>query len=287
MDSSQTDAAALGLSSPIGLVAGNGIYPIQFAERARELGLDVIVVAHKGETDPAIERFASVCTWIKVGQLGKLIRTFTSHRVKQATFAGGIKRINIFKGVRLDLKALSLIARLGSVKDDVLLRGIASELERLGISVIGAHLVLDKSVPTAGILTRRGLSEDELKNATVGWEAATAIGRLDIGQTVITNGGVVVAVEAVEGTDQAIRRAGELSGAGSVVVKLAKPQQDLRLDLPAVGPDTITSMREAGASALVIQSGRALLLDPQEIITRANSSGISIVCFDDAPTPPS
>jgi len=278
-----TDAASLGLTSPIGLVAGNGVFPIQFAERARELGLEVIVVAHKGETDPSIERFASKCVWIKVGQLGKLIKTFTKSGVKQATFAGGIKRINIFKGVRLDLKAVALIARLGSVKDDIILRGIASELERIGIAVIGAHILLDKAVPSAGVLTRRDLTQDELKNVIIGWEAATLIGRLDIGQTVVVNGGVVTAVEAVEGTDEAIRRAGHLSGRGSVVVKLAKPQQDLRLDLPAVGPETIETMKRAGSSALVIQSGRAIFLDPQEIITRANGAGIAIVAFDDQP----
>jgi UDP-2,3-diacylglucosamine hydrolase len=237
-------------------------------------------VAHRGETDPRLESVARCVTWVRVGQLGKTLSTLKRSGVKEVTFAGGITRVSLFGGVRLDLKAIALIARTGSVKDDVILRAIAGEFEREGIRVIAAHRFLNKSVPTEGPLTTRTLSPEERSDAAIGWEAALAIGRLDIGQTVVVTGGVVTAVEAVEGTDRAIRRAGELAGRGGVVVKLPKPQQDRRLDLPAVGPGTIDTMIAAGATALVVESRGAVFIDPQGVISRAERAGIAVAAFD-------
>ncbi|MBX7143197.1 MAG: UDP-2,3-diacylglucosamine diphosphatase LpxI [Oligoflexia bacterium] len=264
------------LTSPIGLVAGSGILPIEFAKSARAKGLELALVAHRGEALSELEKYASSCTWIRVGQLGKLISALKRAHVKQVAFAGGISRVRLFKDVRLDWRGAALLAKLGSVKDDVVLRGIAAEIEKEGIQVISATLLLDKSVPSAGRLTRLGLDTQSLLDAIVGWEAAEAIGRLDIGQTVVANKGLVVAVEAVEGTDAAIKRAGQLSGPGGVVVKLCKPQQDTRLDLPTIGVGTIQTMKEAGASALVLQAERCIILDPQAVAIEADRAGIAV-----------
>jgi UDP-2,3-diacylglucosamine hydrolase len=272
------------LHSPIGLVAGNGSFPLEFLKNAKARGLDVVVVAHVGETDRQVEGLAWHCAWIRVGQVGKLLRTFKRKGVRQAAFVGGIRRARLFGSFRPDLRALSIIARLGSVKDDKLLRAVAAEIEKDGIEVFSASVLLERSVPCVGTLTRRALSEAERSGAAVGWEASKGVGALDIGQTVVVCQGVVVAVEAVEGTDAAIARGGDLAGRRSgrpekgslVVVKLAKPQQDLRLDLPAVGVGTISAMKIAGASALVLEAGKAVILNPQEVIEAADMEGIAI-----------
>lgn len=264
------------LSSPIGLIAGSGSFPLEFAESAKGRGLRVIALAHTGETDPQIENIVERCIWIKVGQLGKIISTLKSCGVKQVALAGAISRIKIFKGVKLDLKGAALIARLRSVSDDVVLRGVAEEIERCGINVISPSLILDRSLPKAGCLTRRALNATEISDALVGWRAAKGIGVFDIGQTVVVNKGLVVAVESIEGTDATIRRAGTLSGPGAVVIKLSKPQQDLRLDLPTIGLDTISVMQEAGVSALIIEADKTIILDPVNVVDRANKAGIAI-----------
>lgn len=271
------------LCSPVGLIAGNGSFPLEFASGAKEAGLKVVAVAHVGETDPKLAEAVSDCLWIKVGELGKVFDFFKQHRVQQVAFAGGIKRINLFGGVKLDLKAIALLARVRSVKDDVLLRGVARELESLGIDVFSAHVFLHNSVPVSGALTRRGLSVSEREDATIGWKAAKQIGLAEIGQSVVVNRGMIVAVEAVEGTDACIERAGQLVGAGCTVVKCSKPQQDLRLDLPTIGPKTIEVMQRAGATALVIEAARCLILDREETVRLADAAGISIVAFENLP----
>lgn len=272
----------MNLHSPIGLIAGNGSFPCEFAEAATARGLKVIAVAHEGETDPALEGMVAQCTWIRVGQLGKLLSTLRRAGVREAAFAGGIKKVRLFGGVKLDWKGVRFLSRLKSTKDDVILRGLAAEVEREGISVISAGALLTKSVPRGGVLTKRSFTSDERQNAAIGWEAAAAIGALDIGQTVIVSKGVVVAVEAVEGTDAAIRRAGELAGPGCVIVKRAKPQQDLRIDLPAIGIETMNSMRHIGATALLIESEKALILDPLSVVAAANQVGIAIMACGNA-----
>jgi hypothetical protein len=269
--------------SPVGLVAGNGTFPIEFATYAKSQGLTVVAVAHRGEADPTLEALVSKCLWVKVGELGKTLDFFASHGVKQLAFAGGIKRINLFGGVKLDLRSMALLARVRSVKDDVLLRGVAAEFEAQGIQVFSAHHFLKDSVPTSGCLTRRGLSVAESRDAAVGWEAAAHIGLSDIGQSVVVREGTVVAVEAVEGTDKCIERAGSLAGAGCTVVKRAKPQQDLRLDLPTIGPKTIETMRQAGATALVIDAGKCLILERSATVAAADACGIAIVAAERFP----
>lgn len=265
------------LHSPIGLVAGNGTFPIQIARQAKEKNLDVVAVAHIGETPGELEKLVAQCTWIKVGELGKLIETFISAGVREVVFAGGISRVRLFGGVKLDLRAIALISRIGSVKDDAILRGVAAELERSGLRVVSTSAILASTVLGPGYLTNRRLTEAEAEDARIGWQAARAVGAVDIGQTVVVNQGVVVAVEAVEGTDAAIRRAGELSGKGGVVIKLCKEQQDVRIDLPTIGIKTIESMLTAGATALVLEANRSVVLEPESVAKAANKAGISIL----------
>lgn len=270
------------IHSPFGLIAGNGRFPIEFAENARARGIKVITVAIRGEADRRIEDLSEQTTWIGVGQLGKLVRTLKRAGVRQAAFAGGVTRVNFVDGFRIDWRGLRMLSRMRSFNDDSMLRNVIAEIESAGIQVISASVLLEKSVPTAGYLTTRRLTENEIREARIGWDAARAIGNLDIGQSVIVRNKTVIAVEAVEGTDKTIERAGLVRGADGVLVKLAKPIQDLRVDLPAIGVRTIELMAESRLTALVIEAERALLLEPQAIIERANALKIAIIAVTSA-----
>jgi len=275
------------LSSPLGLIAGNGGFPLEFAANAKRRGIDLVVLAHHGETDPKIEDLARRCVWIHAGQVGRIVRVLRREGVRQAAMVGGLRRTRLFFGLRPDLKGLALIAKLAGRKDDQVLRAFAAELGRNGIEVVPASCLLERSVPGRGTMTRRPLSEMEARDARLGWEAAKAIGALDIGQTVVVFQGTVIAVEAVEGTDAAIARAGALTGTdcgsaesrrgcGLVVVKVLKPGQDTRFDLPAAGPDTIAAMQRAGATALVLEAGKCVMLNPQETVEAADAGGVAL-----------
>lgn len=265
------------LSSPIGLVAGNGRFPIEFAENARARGLSVITVAIKGEADKRIETLSERCTWISVGQLGKLVKTLQRAGVKQAAFAGGVTRVNFVDGFRIDWRGMRMLSRMRSFNDDSMLRNVIQEIESAGISVIAASALLEKSVPHAGLLTKRTLSPAEIDDARIGWTAARAIGDLDIGQSVIVRNKTIIAVEAVEGTDAVIKRASLVRGRGGVLIKLAKSIQDLRIDLPTIGLKTIEQMRESNLSALIIEAEKSITLEPQELVEAADSAGIAIL----------
>jgi UDP-2,3-diacylglucosamine hydrolase len=268
------------LFSPIGLVAGNGQFPIEFAESARTRGLSVVTVALKGEADKRIEGLSQSTTWVSVGQLGKLIRYLKRAGCRQVAFAGGVTRVNFVDGFRIDWVGLRMLSKLRSFNDDSILRGIIAAVEGGGIKVIAASTLLEKSVPKAGVLTKRGLTPEEVENARIGWDAARATGALDIGQSIVMRNKTIVAVEAVEGTDKTIIRAGDVRGNGGVLVKLAKPNQELRIDLPAIGVRTIELMKQSRVSALVIEGGKAIMLDPQGIIEAANKLDIAIVAAE-------
>lgn len=261
----------------IGLIAGNGRFPIIFAENARRLGYTVSAVAHIGETEPELEKHVEKIHWIKIGQLNKLIQAFKSDGVRHAVMLGGIKKTHVFTTVRPDLRVLAMAGRLRLWKDDSILREFAAELEREGIQICDSTFGLNGILVEEGSLTKRSPTKKEWADVRYGWEIAETIGRLDIGQCVVVKDRVIVAVEAVEGTDNAIRRGGELAGNGTVVVKRCKPQQDLRFDLPAVGPRTIETMKSALASVLAIEAGRSVLLDRQEMIRQADRAGIAVV----------
>lgn len=261
----------------IGLIAGNGRFPIIFSDNARKMGLHVTAVAHEGETEPELARHVDRIHWIKIGQLNKLIRAFKDDDVRQVVMLGGIKKTHVFSTVRPDFRALALATRLALWKDDDILREIAAELEREGITICESTFGLEGILVEEGCLTRRQPSKKEWEDIRYGWEVAYDIGRLDIGQCVVIKDRVVVAVEAVEGTDGAIKRGGELAKDGAVVVKRCKPQQDLRFDLPAVGPRTIEVMASVKAAVLAVEAGKTVMLDRELLIQQAQAHGIAVV----------
>lgn len=261
----------------IGLIAGNGRFPIIFADNARKLGYHVSAVAHEGETEPELASHVDRIHWIKIGQVGKLIKAFKEDRVHQAVMLGGIKKTHVFTTVRPDFRTLAMATRLALWKDDDILREFAKELEQEGIAICESTFGLEGILVEEGPLTARTPTEKEWEDIRYGWEVAHDIGRLDIGQCVVIKDRVVVAVEAVEGTDGAIKRGGELAKEGAVVVKRSKPQQDLRFDLPAIGPRTIEVMALVKASVLAVEAGRTILLDREIMLDKARSAKIAIV----------
>lgn len=262
---------------PIGLIAGNSSFPRVFISGAHAAGRPVVAVCHRGETEEDIAERVSVATWIRVGELGRVIEFFKENGIREAVMAGGINRVKLFGGVKLDARGAALLLRLRSTKDDVIMRGIADELLREGIEIIESTRYLADSFIKIGSLTSSKPTEEELRDIDVGREAIRAMGSQDIGQLVVVRDGVIVAVEAVEGSDAAIRRGGELGGKGTVVVKYAKPSQDMRFDVPIVGFRTLRTMIEAKARVLALEAGRCLVLDSTEVIALADRHGIAIV----------
>ncbi|MCK9419462.1 MAG: UDP-2,3-diacylglucosamine diphosphatase LpxI [Nitrospirae bacterium] len=265
----------------IGLIAGNGNFPIAFAQAAKLKGLQVIAVAHEGETLPELAQLVDAIFWVKVGQLGKIITILKEQGVVDVLMAGGIKKTRFFGNTLPDMRGMALLAKMAHKKDDSLLRAVAEELESEGITVRESTLFLDSIVAQQGLLTKRKPSKEERRDIEFGWQMAKEIGRLDIGQTVVVKDQVILAVEAIEGTDEAIRRGGRLCGQGAVVVKVCKPQQDLRFDLPAIGTQTIKSMLEVQASCLAVEAGKTIIIERETVINDANRAGITIIAMQD------
>ncbi len=259
----------------IGLIAGGGRFPLLVAQSARKKGYYVVVAAHLGETEPKIESLADETHWLRLGQINRLIKILKKAGVENAVLAGGVKKAKIFS-VRPDLRSLSILTRLVGREDDTLLRAFASELEQEGISVVSPTLYLEDLLAEEGILVGRVL-RSEREDLECGFRLAKEIGRLEVGQGVAVKKKVILAVEAIEGTDEMIRRAGAVGGRGAIVVKVLKPGQDERFDLPAVGPVTIETMARAKARVLGLEAGRTLLLDRQEMFALARKHGIAIV----------
>jgi DUF1009 family protein len=260
----------------IGLIAGKGQFPLLFAEAARRRGLEVVAMAHRGETDPGIEPLVQQCHWIFVGQVGKLIRAFKEAGVTRAVMAGGVSRGRLFRDFRPDFRALAIIRRVGAGHDDRILRGLAAELEKEGITIVSSLLYLDELLAQPGPLSRRRPTAAELEDIGYGFRIAKEVGRLDLGQCVVVRRQVVTALEAIEGTDDTIRRGGRLAGKGAVVVKVSKPGQDLRFDLPTVGKNTIEVMAEVEAGVLAVEAGKTLIFDRQEMVALADKAGIAV-----------
>jgi DUF1009 family protein len=261
----------------IGLIAGSGRFPVLFAETARRRGVEVFAVAHRGETDPELERAVVGITWIHPGELETMIGALHAARVRRAVMVGGIAKPRLFRELRPDARALALLARIGKLRDDLVLRAVAAELEGEGISVVESTLFLDEIVPGPGVLGRRSPTAEEWSDIRVGFRAAKVIGQFDIGQSVIVRGGAVIAVEGIEGTDATIRRAGQLAGGEIVLVKVCKPTQDRRFDLPAVGPDTVDALAQVEGRALAVEAACTITLDRAEMIARADAADIAVV----------
>jgi len=261
----------------IGLIAGNGRFPILFADQMRAQGLKVVAVAHLGETIKELEDHVDHISWIKVGQLGKLIKIFKREEVQELVMAGGIKKTRLFTDIIPDLRAVQLLASLKEKKDDAILRAIAADLEKEHLYVKESTYYLKSLLVNEGNLTTRKPTKKELLDIEYGWKIAKSIGKLDIGQTILVKDKVVLAVEAIEGTDETIKRGGHLAGKDAIVVKVCKPGQDLRFDLPTIGPETIESMKAAHSYILAVEAGNTLILDKEKTIDIAENGGIGIV----------
>ena len=267
--------------SKIGIIAGGGQFPILFARAAKEQGRQIVVVAHKGESSSEIDEVADRICWVKLGQLGKIIKFFRQEGVHEAVLLGTITKTRIFKDILPDLKGLSLWNRLKARQDDSILRAVADALEEEGIKILDSTYYLKELLFPKGVLTDRSPSPEQVDDINFGWRMAREIGRLDIGQCVVVRDRAVLAVEAIEGTDAAIRRGGALGKEQAVVVKVKKPGQDFRFDLPAIGTRTIESMSEVGATVLAVEAGQALLFDGAAMVDRANRAGIVVVGIEE------
>jgi hypothetical protein len=265
------------MSSAIGLIAGSGAFPFLFARAAKEQGLTVHAVAHRGEADPALEREVASLTWVKLGQAKGILTALKKAGVERAVMAGGIGRAKSLRHAWPDAGAWKIVSRMRGFRDDELLRAIAAYFEKGGVQIVAPTDYVKQVLAGEGLLAGPKLTPNEERDLEVGRDVAASLGRADVGQTVVVKDGVVLAVEAVEGTDEAIRRAGRLGGKGAVVVKRVKPGQDLRFDLPAAGPVTLEVMREARARVLAVEAGRTVLLDAAELFRLANRLGISVV----------
>jgi DUF1009 family protein len=261
----------------IGLIAGDGRFPIIFADNVRRLGFTVSAIAHVGTTLPELESYVEQIHWLKIGQFGKALEALKQDGVGQAVMLGGIKKTNVFTTLRPDLRALAIFSRLKHWKDDAILRAVAGELEREGIEILDSTFGLQDILAEEGYLTSKKPSKKEVEDIQFGWETLETLGMLDIGQCVVVKNRVIVSVEAVEGTDEAITRGGKLGGKGAVVIKRTKPDQDLRFDLPAIGPQTIQTMVSVQATVLAIEAGRTVIIDREDVLSQANEAGISIV----------
>jgi DUF1009 family protein len=267
-------------STKYGLIAGNGKFPFMVLESARERNADMVVAAIKEETFPEIESCGYKVHWLGLGQLGKLIRLFKQEGVSKAIMAGQVKHVQIFGSSLPDLTMIKLLATLKHKSTDALIGAVARVLGQSGIELIDSTEFLKPYMATEGLMTRRTFSAEEQADVAFGRPIAHQIALLDIGQTIVVGDRAVVAVEAMEGTDAAIRRAGELAGGKRLtVIKVSKPKQDMRFDIPVVGPPTVQNMISSGATALALDAERTLLVDREQFLGKANSADIAIVAL--------
>jgi len=261
------------------MIAGNGIYPAIFARAARSAGVErLVAAAFQDETEPVIEELADEVAWMRVGQLGKMIKFFKGAGVTRAVMVGQIAPKNLFD-LRPDLRTLMLLGRLKERNAESIFRGIGAELAKEGIELMPATTYLDDLLPEPGHVCGPAPGKRLEEEAAFGFKIAKEISRLDIGQTVVVRKGTVLAVEAFEGTNAAIRRGGEQGRGQAVVVKVSKPDQDLRFDVPCIGPETISVAAYAGVTALVIEAGATLLLGKEEIERLAEERGVTVFAY--------
>jgi DUF1009 family protein len=268
-------------SNRIGLIAGNGRFPFLVLEAARSQGIEMVVAAIKEETSPDIEQQAKTVHWLSLGQLGKLIKTFKAEGVTQAIMAGQVKHKQIFSGILPDFKMMQLLASLATRNTDSLIGAVAKVLEGEGIHLMDSIAFLGPLLPEPGVLTQRSPSKEEQQDLDYGYQLARELGRLDVGQTVVVAEAACVAVEAMEGTDAVIERAATLSNGRTLcVVKLAKPKQDLRFDVPVIGVPTVGVLKRARVTAMAIEARKTLMIDREELLKEADAAGITIVAVE-------
>ena len=267
---------------PLGLIAGNGRFPFLVLEAARAAGRDVTVIAIKEEAFPELEALAgrepkAALHWVSLGQLGACIKLLKEAGVTEAVMAGQVKHTKLFADIVPDLTLLGILMKLKARNTDALIAGVADVLRDKGITLVDSTTFLEPLLAREGVLGRVTPSDEALADLEFGRRVADQIAGLDIGQTVAVKGRAVVAVEAMEGTDAVIARAGQLAGGGVRIVKVAKPNQDMRFDVPVVGVSTVEAMQAAGADALSVDAGKTLLIDGDAVVAAADGAGIAIV----------
>jgi len=261
----------------LGIIAGNGVYPRLLADAARKAGMKkIIAAAFTGETDPGLEQHVDLLEWMRVGQLNYLLKFFPAQDVHHAIMAGQIAPKNLFD-LRPDWKALLLLGKLKQRNAQSIFAAIADELAKIDVELLPATTFLEDSIARAGLIAGRRLSSREEEDVDLGWKTAKEIARLDIGQSVIVKDGTILAVEAFEGTNETIKRGGALAGGGAVMLKVAKPNQDMRFDVPVIGVETLCVAAEARLRVIAVEAGKTLLLERDAIVDLANHSKISIV----------
>jgi DUF1009 family protein len=261
----------------LGIIAGNGVYPRLLADAAQKAGVNkIIAAAFTGETDPDLKGWVHTIEWMRVGQLNRLLKFFKEHEVHHVIMAGQIAPKNLFD-LRPDLKALLLLGKLKQRNAESIFAAIADELTRINVDLLPATTFLENCLVSAGLIAGPKLGRREQEDVDLGWKIAKEIARLDIGQTVIVKNGTVVAVEAFEGTNDAIKRGGALAREGAVMVKVAKPNQDMRFDVPVIGVETLRVAAEAKLRVIAVETGKTLLLERDAIEKLADRSKISIV----------
>lgn len=261
----------------IGLIAGNGKFPLIFAQEAKRVGAEVVALAIKKETSPSLENLVDRIHWVNVGQLGDLIEICKKEGITRAVMAGQVRHTRLFGQVRLDARAMALLAGVKDKKANSLLGAVADELLREGIELIDSATYLSHLLPSPGILTRRKPTQNEWRDIEFGHKMAKEIAGLDIGQTVVVKDQTVLAVEGMDGTDRTIKRGGKLGRGDVVVVKVSKPQQDRRFDLPIIGERTIEVLKQAKAKVLAFSARSTILLNREKVVKSANQNGISLV----------
>jgi DUF1009 family protein len=265
------------IPAALGIIAGNGVYPRLLADSARNAGVKKLVAAaFTNETDPALTQHVHLIEWMRVGQLSRLLKFFREQQVHHAIMAGQIAPKNLFD-LRPDWKGLLLLAKLKQRNAESIFAAIADELKKVDVDLLPATTFLEDSLAPDGLIAGPNLSRREEEDVDVGWKIAKETARLDIGQTVIVKNGTIVAVEALEGTNDAIKRGGALARKGAVMVKVAKPNQDMRFDVPVIGVETIRVAAEAKLRVIAIEVGKTLLLERDAIVDFAGRSKISLV----------
>jgi len=261
----------------LGIIAGNGVYPRLLADGARGVGVEKIVAAaFTDETDPALEQHVELVEWMRVGQLGRLLKFFRSQGIHHAIMAGQIAPKNLFD-LRPDLKALMLLGKLKERNAESIFAAIADELAKVDIDLLPATTFLEDLLAQSGLIAGPKLSPRQERDVELGWNVAKEIAGLDIGQTIVIKNGTIVAVEGLEGTNEAIRRGGTLAREGAVMVKVSKPDQDMRFDVPVIGVETIRVAAEGKVRVIAIEAEKTLLLERECIIQLANRSNLSII----------
>lgn len=267
----------------IGIIAGNGNLPIVIAKEAASKGYEVSVCGIQGEAPEALKLHSHSFEWVKLGQLGKLAKFFELRGVTDVIMAGKIRKTNLFKGdVHPDLDMVKVFMSTRDRSDDTLLQAIADFLESKGIRLLSSVFLIKESLPEAGVLSNRKPRREDEEEIAFGWKIAKEIAGSDIGQTVVTKNKAVMAIEAIEGTDEAILRGGELGGGDINVVKVAKPSQDMRFDVPTIGLETLHTLLRAKARMLVFEAGKTILLDREEFIQSADRANLIVIARSDS-----